>query len=39
MTEGPHQRKLVVDCWSPHIVHLSGSILEMCTFRKNLSVE
>lgn len=37
-TEGPLQRKLVVEFWSPHIAHLSGSSNGMHIYRKSVSV-
>jgi len=38
MTEGPLQRKLVVEFWSPHIAHLSGSAITMPVTYKKLSL-
>ena len=38
MTEGPLQRNLAVEFWSPHIAHLSGSANVMPDTYKSLSV-
>ena len=38
MTEGPLQRELVVEFWSPHITHLSGSAITMPVTYKKLSL-
>ena len=38
MTEGPLQRNLAVEFWSPHIAHLSGSAITMHLSYKKLSV-